>query len=186
MIPLHALVSLPGAGTLPLVVAQAVAAIALGLLAVSGIAKLVDPTPTTGAMRSAKLPSSDSVTYALGGLEVLVAVTALAFGGAFAWGGAVLYGAFAVFTLAALRGQIPLQSCGCFGREDTPPTVLHVGFNMTAALALGTLPLLGLNPIPGELGILELSLYAGFAVTGVFASYLILSSLPQLSRAARR
>lgn len=186
MISPRALVSLPTAGTLPLVVAQAVAAIALGLLAASGIAKLVDPTPTTGAMRSAKLPSSDFITYSLGGVEILAALSALSVGGLSAWAGALLYAAFAVFTFAALRGQVPLQSCGCFGREDTPPTALHVGFNLMAALALATLPLLGLDPVPWNLEVAELALFLAFAATGAYASYLLLSSLPRLTAAARR
>lgn len=163
-----------------MVLAQAVAAIALGLLAASGLAKLVDPEPTTGAMRSAQLPASSLITYALGSLEVLFAVASLAVGGLAVVGSAILYGAFTVFTFAATRKRIPVQSCGCFGREDTPPSIIHVVFNLAATIALFGLAPLGVEPIDWSLPGLELALYLGFAGIGVYVSYLMLSRLPQL------
>lgn len=186
MIARQALVSAPSAGTLPQVVAQSVATIALGLLAASGIAKLVDPTPTTGAMRSARLPSSHLLTYALGTLELFFAAAALVLGGIYTLGAAILYAAFALFTFAALRNRIPLQSCGCFGRDDTPPTTMHVGFNIISASALVALPVLGLDPIPWDLDAVPLTLFLGFAIIGVYVSYLMLSTLPQLTSATQR
>jgi uncharacterized membrane protein YphA (DoxX/SURF4 family) len=163
-----------------MVLAQAVAAIALGLLAASGVAKLVDPEPTTGAMRSARLPASNLITYILGTAEVVVAVASLAVGGVAVAGAAVLYGGFTVFTFAATRKRIPLQSCGCFGRDDTPPSLIHVFFNLAATASLLALAPIGANPIDWALPALQLALYLGFTAIGVYVSYLMLSSLPQL------
>lgn len=160
--------------------AQAVAAIALGLLAASGLAKLVDPEPTTGAMRSARLPASNLVTYALGAVEVLLAVGSLTVGGLAVLGAAVLYGGFTVFTLAATRKRIPVQSCGCFGREDTPPSPIHVLFNLAATGSLFALASLGIGPIDWGLPGVQLALYLGFTAIGVYVSYLMLSHLPKL------
>ncbi len=165
-------------------VAQAAATIALGLLGASGVAKLVDPEPTTGAMRTTRLPSSNVVSRALGATEVLVAAGALVTGGAFVIAAAGFYLAFGVFTFVALARRIPLQSCGCFGREDTPPTVLHLVFNAASALALASLPVLGLDPVPWSMPTVELGLYGGFATAGVYASYLLLTRLPQLTSPA--
>lgn len=167
-------------------VAQAVATIALGLLGASGVVKLIDPDPTTGAMSAARLPSSNVLSRTLGSVEVAVAVTALASGWVVATVGASgLYLAFALFTFSAVRNRIPLQSCGCFGREDTPPTAIHVVYNLAAAAGLVALPIVGLDPIDWALPVTELALYIGFAIVGVYASYLLMTRLPQLLTLAR-
>ena len=161
-------------------VAQAVATIALGLLGASGVAKLVDPEPTTGAMRAARLPASNLLTRLLATVEIVVAVLALAVGGPSVVGAAVLYTGFGLFTLAALTRRFPLQSCGCFGREDTPPSSLHIAVNLVAAIALFSLPILGFNHVDWTLPALDLGLYTGFSMVGVAASYLLLTRLPRL------
>jgi hypothetical protein len=166
--------------TLPMVVAQAVAAISLGLLAASGIAKLVDPAPTTGAMKAARLPASRSVSYALGLVEAVTAFIVLVAGGLAVLVAAVLYLAFAIFTFGALRKRIPVQSCGCFGRDDTPPSAIHVVYNTVASISLFALAALSYAPIEWSLPAGELALYLSFTVIGVVASYLVLTRLPQM------
>lgn len=163
-----------------MVVTQALAAISLGLLAASGVAKLADPAPTTGAMRTAGLPASRSISYVLGVLEAVSATAALAFGGLSLVAAAILYLAFGVFTFAAVRNRIPIQSCGCFGREDTPPNVVHVVYNLAAAGAITATAGLGVVPVDWSLPSVDLVLYLGFAAMGVAASYLLLTRLPQL------
>lgn len=176
----QALVSIPDTGTLHEVLAQVVATIVLGLLGASGTVKLVDPTPTTGAMRVAGLPSSDILSRVLGVTEIVVAVVALSIGGFALVGGAVLYTGFAVFTFRAVRKRLPLQSCGCFGREDTPPTSFHSAYNAVAALALVTVAALDRVPIDWTSPLTELVLYLGFTAVGVYLSYLLLTLLPRL------
>jgi hypothetical protein len=166
--------------TLPPVVAQAVAAIALGLLGASGVVKLVDPEPTTGAMSIARLPASNPLSRLLGLVEVVVSVIALAFAGPAMLASAALYSAFTVFTLYALTTRIPLQSCGCFGREDTPPTTIHTVFNATATGALVYLFLTGGVPVDWALPSVELVLYLGFTMVAVYATYLLMTRLPQV------
>jgi len=176
---------LPTASTLRPVVAQAVAAIALGLLGASGVVKLIDPDPTTGAMGAAGLPSSRSLSRSLGLFEILTAIVALSVGGAAVIAGAGLYASFAAFTSFALYKRLPIQSCGCFGRDDTPPTRLHLGYNVVACVALLALAVLDVAPIDWSLSPVELGLYLGFATIGVYASYLLMARLPQLLELAR-
>ena len=164
--------------TLPPVVAQAVATIALGLLGASGVAKVVDPEPTSGALDAARLPSSPWVARGLGVFELAVAVAGLLAGGPALVLGALLYTGFALFTLAAVRNNIPIQSCGCFGRDDTPPTMIHVGYNVVAAISLAWLAASGSAPIDWGLPAVELALWILFAAIGVYASYLLLARLP--------
>lgn len=173
------------AGTLPRVLAQAIAAIALGLMAASGIAKFADPDPTTGAMAAARLPASRTITFLLALGEVAVAGIALAAGGPATAAAGIAYLAFSIFTFAAMRKRIPVQSCGCFGREDTPPSWLHVGFNVVSTVALFTVAATDLVPIDWGLPVLQLSLYIGFSLIGVVASYLMLTRLPQTLELAK-
>jgi hypothetical protein len=159
------------------------------LLALSGGAKLADPAPTRGALAAASLPAGTVWARLLGGLEVVIAAIALTAGGAL--GGvslAIIYAAFAAFVLVALRRDLPIQSCGCFGKVDTPPSMLHVVADVVAAgsgvwvavtgagglaAALEGQPLFGL-PYLALLGI------------GVAALYLILAELPRLTRLSAR
>lgn len=172
--------------TLPPVVAQAVAAIALGLLGASGVLKWVDPEPTTGAMSAAHLPSSNTLSRLLGLVEMAVSVAALAIGGVSTVAAVFLYAAFTVFTLVAVVYRIPLQSCGCFGREDTPPTVVHVVFNVVATGALVFVAFADTEPIDWALPTIDLVPYLAFTGIGVYASYLILARLPQVLQPTRR
>ena len=160
------------------------ASIALGLLAASGTAKLIDPAPTTGAMRAARLPAGDLLTYALGACEIVVGLGGLALGGVTAGAAALLYAGFTVFTFAAVRKRIPIQSCGCFGREDTPPSVIHVAYDATAAAAIGFVALNN-GPVDWAMPSLDLVLYLGFAAVGVVASYFLMTRLPQVLALAR-
>jgi uncharacterized membrane protein YphA (DoxX/SURF4 family) len=167
------------------VVAAAFSTIALALLAASGVSKVIDPDPTRGAMTAAGLPSSLLLSRLLGVLEVVAAVAALTLGGWWAAPSALLYLGFTWFTWAAVRRQIPVQSCGCFGREDTPPTWIHVAYNSVATVALALVVVTGDATVPwsGPLG--ELALFLGFGLVGGYLSYLLLAQLPRTLRLAR-
>ena len=104
------------------------------LLLISGGTKLVDPDPTSGAMRAAGLPASRWIVTALGVWEIVAGSLTLTFGGVL--GGSVLfitYAGFSVFIWYTLANGLPIQSCGCFGRTDTPPSVSHIAVNVLAA-----------------------------------------------------
>lgn len=124
------------------------------VLVVAGVAKLTDPEPvaTTLAALGVRRPG---VARALGVVEVLAAVVAMAVGGrvaAIVVG--VLYAGFAVVVVLARRRG--LESCGCFGAQSTPPSRLHVAVNAGSAAVAGAAAWVG-GPLPvadglGELG----------------------------------
>ncbi|CAN5251381.1 hypothetical protein BH18ACT5_BH18ACT5_07960 [soil metagenome] len=153
------------------------------LLAVSGIRKVVDPAPTSGALRAAGLPHRSTLVLGLGVFEVGVgASNLLVSNSVLVWAQAALYAAFAVFVLWALRQRIPIASCGCFGKPDTPPTRLHVVVNVAALVgasvhALTETPslasVLGSQPLVGVP-------YLGFVALGTYCLYLLLGELPLL------
>ncbi|MGH8945746.1 MAG: hypothetical protein ACRDVL_06340, partial [Acidimicrobiia bacterium] len=141
--------------------------------------KVADPQPTSGALAATRLPSQLWLVRLLGILEFGAALAGLGIGSLAVTPGTILYICFAIFTWAALRGDRPLQSCGCFGREDTPPSWIHVGFNSVSALALGSVVLSSAPVVPWSQPAGELVAYLAFAGLGVYAAYLILTALPQ-------
>jgi hypothetical protein len=115
------------------VVVLAVAA--AGLLAVAGAAKLLDPTMTVGAMRLMGLPATAWLVRLGAAAELALGVAAIVAGGAVLWSlVAVSYAAFAAFVVAALLSGRPIGSCGCFGRDDTPPRWWHVVLDVALAV----------------------------------------------------
>ena len=99
-----------------------------GLIVVAGAMKIVQPSITGGALRQSGLPGSTIVVRALGAGEIAIGLTAIATGSpASAWLVAIAYAGFTAFVVNALVRDLPVGSCGCFGKEDTPPTWIHVG-----------------------------------------------------------
>jgi len=113
------------------------ALMAAALLAVAGALKVVDPEMTVGALRGLRLPSSPLAVRAGAAAELALGAAAIAVGGpALWWAVAASYVAFAAFVVAALRAGTMVGSCGCFGREETPPHPVHVALDLgLAALA---------------------------------------------------
>lgn len=163
---------------------EAVAAIALGLLGAAGVAKMVEPAYTAGALAASGLPSMIWIVRLLGMAEIMAAFSGLVFGGLPALPAAVFYAGFSIFTIGALRRDTPLQSCGCFGREETPPSVAHVVFNIVAAAALAAVVVSDLRPIPPGPAV-DVALYVGMAALGTFAAALTLTRLPSVLDLAR-
>lgn len=155
--------------------------IAAALLLVSGGSKFVDPAPTRGALQATGLPAFDWAVYLIGTAEIAAALTGTVLGGWTSLGVALTYLGFAGFVAYALLRRIPLQSCGCFGKADTPPTWGHLVFNVVSAgVAIGV-AVTGTEP----LGILAgqplgAVLYLAFVAIGVWVVYLLLTELPRL------
>lgn len=115
------------------------------LLAVAGLVKAWRPVAAHRALRTLakELRGRDvSVPVAavrlLGVAELAVAVAVLTVDSrAVLWPYAALYAGFAVFVVVALATGAPLTSCGCFGRDDAPPTLVHLAVDAAlAALAV--------------------------------------------------
>jgi hypothetical protein len=96
------------------------------LLIISGVPKLWNPDSTVLALRAVGVSRVGKRTArALTVSEIAIGAAAIAVGGRWADAGiALLYLGFSVFLIAALRGST--ASCGCTGRDDTPPTVGHL------------------------------------------------------------
>jgi hypothetical protein len=160
--------------------------IAAALLAFGGAHKALHPRNTAQALTAVgvRVPGVPAhfLVRAGGAAEVVVGIGALVTGGAvFAALVAVSYALFAGFVVVALRADSPISSCGCFGKVDTPPSVVHVvvdaAFALVAVAAavpdvLADQPLLG---IP----------FLFLVVIGVSLVYLAFTSLPKTMAAVR-
>lgn len=159
------------------------------LLVFAGATKAVDPAMTAGALRALRLPSSKILVRLGAAAELLLGLLAVIAGWVAVWWlVAASYLAFAAFVVAALRAGTMLGSCGCFGREDTPPHPLHVVIDValaaTAAAAavrdVGA-PLDAIADAPGE-GLLV----GGLSVLAVVLLYAAFVDLPRALRQPRR
>jgi hypothetical protein len=165
--------------------------IATVLLAGAGVAKALDPAPTAGALARTGIPVAPAAVRIGGALEVLVAVVAAVSGAPVpALLVAASYLLFAGFVVLALARHLPIGSCGCFGRIDTPPSVLHLVVNV-AAVTAGVAVAAGRG---GGLGsVLSAQPLAGvpfvlLVLVGAYAAFTALTVVPQLRtlRAERR
>jgi hypothetical protein len=111
----------------PLHVPLAAAAL---LLAPSGARKVRDPAPTHRALRIVGLPSSPLAVRLLGAVELAIGAGVL-LSSSRLWAGAlaVVYVEFTAFVALALFRNAPLESCGCFGAADSPPSIAHVAID---------------------------------------------------------
>jgi len=160
------------------------------LLGLAGAAKLRRPAPTANALRALGFPASPVLVRAGAAVELAVATGAVAFGSPLlAALVAASYVGFAAFVLAAMHRDVPLSSCGCFGRTDTPPSVVHLVVDLAfagVAAAVAVAPLGGLGQVLDGQPLLGLPFLALTAVT-VALAYAALTVLPAtLALAPRR
>jgi hypothetical protein len=159
------------------------------LLTLAGAQKLLDPTMTVGALRALRVPSSPWLVRIGSAAELALGVAAIVVGGAALWWAvAASYVAFGAFVLAALRKGTMIGSCGCFGREETPPHWSHVALNaglaglaaLTAVRSPGS-PLAGLGDAPATAaGVIALS------AVSLYLLYAAFVELPRTLTAGRR
>jgi hypothetical protein len=158
------------------------------LLALAGAFKLRTPAPTAGALRAMHLPGQLWQVRSLGAVEVVLGLAALATGARPLLAlTAAAYLAFAAFVAGALASGAPLQSCGCFGKRDTPPTAVHLAANLVAA---GTLLVAAAGQLPKPSDVLADQPWHGvpfvlLVVTSLQLSYLVLTALPAVLVTAR-
>jgi len=163
-------------------------AVAACLLAVAGLAKAVQPASTAGALAAMHLPHRRWMVRVGGLAEAALACAALVTGSAvLAVLVATSYLLFAGFVLSALRVGAPIASCGCLGKIDTPPHVVHIVLDLLAASAAVGVAVSGGASISHVFadqpwGGVPFSL---LLVIGVAASALAMSSLPRTLVAAR-
>ena len=161
------------------------ALIAAGVLFVAGVAKLAKPTPTAQALQALPWPLSPRLARVaargLGATEVAAAAFAVGNPTALSWGIVTLmYSVFAVFIISSLAGLTELGSCGCFGSDDTPPTIGHLIFNAVCAAVTALVAMSPLSWAEIDLDMSSLALLVTTSVLGTWISVLSLTALPAL------
>lgn len=151
------------------------------LLVLSGGSKLRDPEPTRGALRVAGLPSAGWAVSLLALTEIVLGLATFVVPSPLVpLGVAATYLGFAAFVMIALRRGLPLQSCGCFGRSDTPPGAGHLAVNLLAAAAAAMVAMAGGIDLWQILAVQPAAgvPYLGFVSIGTFLLALLLTDLP--------
>jgi Methylamine utilisation protein MauE len=158
-------------------------AIAAGLLALAGAMKALRPADTATALRGVGVRVPTSMVRAGGLAEVVVGSLALVIASVVvAVLVAISYVAFAVFVTVALVRHLPIASCGCLGKADSPPSVVHVGIDVAAALAALAIAVdPGLAPLDLlHQGVGDSVAYAVLVVIGIAAAGLAVTLLPRV------
>jgi hypothetical protein len=95
---------------------------------------------------------------------------------------ALSYALFTAFVVFALARHLPIGSCGCFGKIDTPPSVVHIVLNTGAIVAALAVALRGGGGIADVLADQELGgvPFLLFVATATYLAFLALTLLPQL------
>ena len=110
-------------------------------------------------------------------------MVAVAVGGPVAWAlVATSYLAFTAFVLAALRHGTMVGSCGCFGREDTPPHASHVVLNLALAGVAVGLAISGAGPAVDGFGAdpMRSATVVGLATVGLYMLHALYVDLPRV------
>ena len=157
--------------------------IAALLLAAAGIAKTVDPTMTVGALRGVGLGIPPLVVRAVGAFEAALAVAAAATGDpVLVFGVAGSYLVFALFVAVALARRLPIGTCGCFGKIDTPPSWIHIGVNLGAAASAIAVAVADGGGIAGVVRDQPLAgmPFLLLVVVGAYAAFTALTVVPKL------
>jgi hypothetical protein len=159
------------------------------LLACAGLAKLVAPAPATAMLRRAwpRLAATTATVRAAGAGEFALGLLVLVVGDRMS---ALVMGAcYAGFTAVAVRllRRGRHDSCGCFGRADSPVGAAHLVLN---GVCLGAAAAAFVRP-PGRFG----GLFDGGVLHGVVAAgqvalltylgFLSITALPALTAARR-
>jgi Methylamine utilisation protein MauE len=157
------------------------------VLVVAGLGKIGAPAAAVEAMRAAGLPAGVTAARAVGAVEAGLGLLALAAPSARVLIlTAALYALLAAFAVRLLRAGDGVASCGCFG-ADGPPSRLHAGFDVLAALALAAS---AAAPPPGLLGLAVRAPVAGAGLAAgcwgcAYAVSLALRHLPAAAGAYR-
>jgi len=152
------------------------------LLVVTGLAKLRRPEETSKALSAFGLPTHRLVGWALGLMEVAIGLLALV-SSIFLGIQSALYLGFVVWVIAALRLDVPLASCGCLGRADTPPYWGHLALDIVAVfVSLGAV--IAYSPVIVSVSLASLAQVVVVGA-GVFLSWVVVDHGARLAGAIK-
>jgi Methylamine utilisation protein MauE len=118
------------------------------LLLAAGALKVADPTRTAGALAAQGLAVAPVAVRVAALLEAALGAAVVVVGGHVLPAlMAASYALFACFVAVALRSGTPVGTCGCFAREDTLPSPVHVVVDAGLAIAAVAGAAVGVQPL---------------------------------------
>ncbi|GAB95207.1 hypothetical protein BJY21_002646 [Kineosphaera limosa] len=156
------------------------------LLAISAAPKLMDPMPLVRALHSVNIPANRTLVRLFA--TVQFGIFAAAIIAPSRWPAAALcciYVGFSAFVWIALRQGGVMQSCGCFGKADTPPTRSHLLVTLGLAAAAGAVAVQpSLAAVARDPVVIAVT-WVGAALVA-FLAWQVFSALPATTPAAIR
>ncbi len=153
------------------------AAIFSVLLIITGVAKVARPHDVERALTGLGLPRVPFAGTMIGLGEIAIGASAFVFPAALVLQGAA-YLVFAGWIFAALRADVPLASCGCLGKDDTPPSWGHLILNVIGSGI--SLAAAWSGPVQWSLDLEGIAMVSVVAV-GVFLGYVVLTDAARLA-----
>ena len=163
-------------------VVEAAYALGASLLVVGGVLKLLDPSGTVGALRALGLSVPVALVRVLAAAEAVLGAAAWTAGGSVVptlVAGAMLL--FIVVVVGALVRAVPIDSCGCFGGFETPPSRWHL-----LVLAVAGAGALGVAVDPGRAVVDAIDADAGSGALFVVVVLVALGGAVMVMRRGRR
>jgi hypothetical protein len=167
-------------------------AIACVLLAGAGALKAWHPGDTANALRTVGVElsytSSRVVVRAFGAVETALALFALLSGNPAACAlVAASYLLFTGFVVLARRRGTAIASCGCFGKVDTPPSIVHVVLDLLFAGVAAAAAFTGGVALPDVLRDQPLAgvPFVLLLAVGAYLVFLAFTALPKTMAAVR-
>lgn len=147
------------------------------LLIVTGAAKVVSPHDVERALVGLGLPRIPNAGAVIGLTEIVVGVAAFFSAVALMVQG-LAYLVFTIWVFLAMRMDVPLASCGCLGRDDTPPSWGHFALNLMAAAVSAAAA--GSGPVAWTFDLEGVTRVVVVAV-GLFLAYVVLTDGARLA-----
>jgi hypothetical protein len=167
-------------------------AIACVLLAGAGVLKAWKPGDTANALQAVGVHlhrrAARATVRGLGVAEAALGIVALLTGNPIACAlVAASYVAFAAFVVVARRGGAPIASCGCFGKVDTPPSLVHVVVDLLLAGVCVAAAFTGAVALPDVVRDQPLAgvPFGLLLVIGVYLVFVAFTALPKTMAAVR-
>jgi Methylamine utilisation protein MauE len=165
-------------------------AIASVVLVVAGGRKLLEPRDTSGALRAMGLPGAEAAVRAGAAGEVALGIVALvATNAVIALLVAVSYASFFAFVAVARARRLPIASCGCLGKADTPPSRVHLGIDLgacVAAVGMAIDPSITPLDVVSDQRLAPSMAYVVLVAVGVVVSLAVLTRVPRVAAARPR
>jgi hypothetical protein len=158
------------------------------VLFAAGTVKLLRPLPAVRALQAIGLPATPTLVRAGAAMEVVLAMLSAGSTSPVGPAGVTLaYLGFTVFVVVARRRGTAVRSCGCFGKADTPPSMIHIALDMLFATGAALVAVSAGRTPPWKLivGPVQGTVFVALAAVATYLAIEAFATLPATLAQAR-